>query len=94
MQDLNDLYYYAEVVEHGGFSAAARVLGLPKSKLSRRLALLEERLFGGRAAGGAINSALNPALCRDGCRAHLLRTLQSDAGRSQSGTRSHRVNTS
>ncbi|CFQ33163.1 LysR family transcriptional regulator [Yersinia aleksiciae] len=44
MQDLNDLYYYAEVVEHGGFSAAARVLGLPKSKLSRRLALLEERL--------------------------------------------------
>ncbi len=69
MQDLNDLYYYAEVVEHGGFSAAARVLGLPKSKLSRRLALLEERL------GGAINSALNPALCRDGCRAHLLRTL-------------------
>ncbi len=43
MQDLNDLYYYAEVVEHGGFSAAARVLGLPKSKLSRRLALLEER---------------------------------------------------
>ncbi|WP_016587343.1 LysR family transcriptional regulator, partial [Yersinia pestis] len=44
MHDLNDLYYYAEVVEHGGFSAAARVLGLPKSKLSRRLALLEERL--------------------------------------------------
>lgn len=26
MHDLNDLYYYAEVVEHGGFSAAARVL--------------------------------------------------------------------
>ena len=44
MHDLNDLYYYAEVVEHGGVSAAAGVLGLPKSKLSRRLALLEERL--------------------------------------------------
>ncbi len=57
MHDLNDLYYYAEVVEHGGFSAAARVLGLPKSKLSRRLALLEERL------GGAAHSTLNPALC-------------------------------
>ncbi|ANI29131.1 LysR family transcriptional regulator [Yersinia entomophaga] len=44
MQDLNDLYYYVQVVDHGGFSAAARVLGMPKSKLSRRLALLEDRL--------------------------------------------------
>lgn len=44
MQDLNDLYYFARVVEHGGFAAAARALGEPKSKLSRRIALLEERL--------------------------------------------------
>jgi DNA-binding transcriptional LysR family regulator len=44
MQDLNDLYYYAQVVDHGGFAAAARALGAPKSKLSRRVALLEERL--------------------------------------------------
>lgn len=44
MQDLNDLYYYARVVEHGGFSAAGRALGIPKSKLSRRIASLEERL--------------------------------------------------
>src|SRR5690242_2128363 len=44
MQDLNDLYYFAQVVEHGGFSAAARALGVPKSKLSRRVALLEEHL--------------------------------------------------
>jgi DNA-binding transcriptional LysR family regulator len=44
MQDLNDLYYYARVVEQGGFSAAGRVLGIPKSKLSRRIALLEQRL--------------------------------------------------
>lgn len=44
MQDLNDLYYYAQVVEHGGFAAAARAIGVPKSKLSRRLALLEGRL--------------------------------------------------
>ena len=41
MQDLNDLYYYVRVVEHGGFAAAGRALGLPKSKLSRRIALLE-----------------------------------------------------
>lgn len=44
MQDLNDLYYYAQIVEHGGFAAAARAIGVPKSKLSRRLALLEDRL--------------------------------------------------
>ena len=44
MQDLNDLYYFAQVVEHGGFAPAGRALGMPKSKLSRRIALLEERL--------------------------------------------------
>ena len=44
MHDLNDLYYFAKAVEHGGFSPAGRALGLPKSKLSRRVALLEERL--------------------------------------------------
>jgi DNA-binding transcriptional LysR family regulator len=42
--DLNDLYYFAQVVEHGGFASAGRALGLPKSKLSRRIALLEGRL--------------------------------------------------
>lgn len=44
MQDLNNLYFYAQVVDHGGFAAAARALGEPKSKLSRRVARLEERL--------------------------------------------------
>lgn len=44
MQDLNDLYFFAQVVEHGGFSAAARKLDMPRSRLSRRVALLEERL--------------------------------------------------
>lgn len=44
MQDLNDLYYYVEAVEHGGFAPAGRALGVPKSKLSRRISLLEERL--------------------------------------------------
>ena len=43
-QDLNDLYYFVQVVEHHGFSPAGRALGMPKSKLSRRIALLEERL--------------------------------------------------
>lgn len=44
MQDLNDLFYFAQVVEHQGFAPAGRALGIPKSKLSRRIALLEERL--------------------------------------------------
>ncbi len=44
MQDLNDLYYYVQIVDHGGFAPAGRALGIPKSKLSRRIALLEERL--------------------------------------------------
>ena len=44
MRDLNDLYYFAQVVDHGGFAPAGRALGMPKSKLSRRIALLEDRL--------------------------------------------------
>ncbi|MCI0432728.1 MAG: LysR family transcriptional regulator [Gemmatimonadetes bacterium] len=44
MQDLNDLYYFVQVVDHSGFAPAGRALGLPKSKLSRRIALLETRL--------------------------------------------------
>ena len=44
MQDLNDLLYFAEVAEQMGFAAAGRRLGVPKSKLSRRVAELEARL--------------------------------------------------
>jgi DNA-binding transcriptional LysR family regulator len=44
MQDLNDLFFFAEVVAHGGFAPAGRALRQPKSKLSRRVAQLEERL--------------------------------------------------
>ena len=44
VHDLNDLYYFAQVVDHGGFAPAGRALGEPKSKLSRRVAALEERL--------------------------------------------------
>ena len=44
MQDMNDMLYFAEVVERGGFAAAGRHLGIPKSKLSRRVADLETRL--------------------------------------------------
>jgi DNA-binding transcriptional LysR family regulator len=44
MQDLNDLYLFVQAVDHGGFAPAARALGLQKSKVSRRIGLLEKRL--------------------------------------------------
>lgn len=44
LQDLNDMLFFAEVVERGGFAAAGRHLGVPKSRLSRRVAELEARL--------------------------------------------------
>jgi DNA-binding transcriptional LysR family regulator len=44
MHDLNDLFFFAKVVDHSGFAAAARALGMPRSRISRRVGLLEERL--------------------------------------------------
>jgi DNA-binding transcriptional LysR family regulator len=44
MEDLNDIYFFASVVEYGGFSAAARRIGVEKTRLSRRIAALEKRL--------------------------------------------------
>jgi DNA-binding transcriptional LysR family regulator len=44
MEDLNDLVLFVAVVTHGGFSGAARALGTSKSRVSRRVAELEERL--------------------------------------------------
>lgn len=43
-RDLNDLFYFVQVVDHGGFAPAGRALGMPKSRLSRRIGLLEDRL--------------------------------------------------
>jgi DNA-binding transcriptional LysR family regulator len=44
MEDLNDIYFFASVVQYGGFSAAARTIGVEKTRLSRRVAALEKRL--------------------------------------------------
>jgi len=44
MRDLNDLSFFAAVVANGGFSAASRALGVPKSRISRRVAALEDQL--------------------------------------------------
>ena len=41
MLDLNDIVVFARVVEAGSFTAAARLLGMPKTTVSRRVATLE-----------------------------------------------------
>jgi len=42
--DLNDYFYFVHVIEKQGFSAASEALGVPKSRLSRHIRRLEERM--------------------------------------------------
>ena len=44
MLDLNDFFYFVQVVDRGGFTAAGRTLRLPKSTLSHRIQQLEADL--------------------------------------------------
>ncbi|WP_323123267.1 LysR substrate-binding domain-containing protein [Burkholderia alba] len=44
MLNLNDIYYFVQVVENKGITAAARALGMAKSSLSRRIHGLETAL--------------------------------------------------
>ena len=44
MLNLNDLHFFAQAVDSGGFAAAARRLGCPKSTVSKRVAALESTL--------------------------------------------------
>lgn len=44
MRNLNDYYFFVQVVEHGGFAQAARHTGAPKSTLAKRVAALEAEL--------------------------------------------------
>lgn len=46
MADLNDTLIFIKVVEAGSFTAAAREIGLPKTTVSRRVRMLEQRLLG------------------------------------------------
>jgi DNA-binding transcriptional LysR family regulator len=43
-KDLNNLYFFAKVVDCGTYTAAAEVLGMQTSKLSRRIGALEKEL--------------------------------------------------
>lgn len=44
MLDLNDIVVFARVVEAGSFTAAARLLAMPKTTVSRRIAALEREV--------------------------------------------------
>ncbi len=44
MLNLNDVFYFVQVVNHGGFTAAGRVLHVAKSTLSARIQQLESDL--------------------------------------------------
>jgi DNA-binding transcriptional LysR family regulator len=44
MLNLNDLYFFVQVVDHGGFAPASRRIGTPKSTLAKRVAALESDL--------------------------------------------------
>lgn len=44
MIDMNDYYYFVKVVENKGFTHAAEMINSPKSKISRHVKKLEERL--------------------------------------------------
>ena len=44
MLDLNDIVVFARVIEAGSFTAAARLLGMPKTTVSRRIAALEREV--------------------------------------------------
>ena len=44
MQNLNDYYYFVQVVKYQGFTKASEALGITKSKLSRHISDLENRL--------------------------------------------------
>ena len=78
MDDLNDLYFFAAVVQHNGFTAAARATGVEKTRLSRRVAELERRL-GVRLLQ---RSTRKLALTEAGARFHMLCAVAVEAANS------------
>lgn len=44
MEDLNNLFIFSQVVEHNGFTGAARALGVARSSICRRVGQLEKQL--------------------------------------------------
>ena len=83
MTDLNSLMIFAKVVEAKSFSEAARLLKMPPSTVSRRVADLEDEL------GGTLARTLNPQPPTHGRRVRSSRTRSSHR-RTQRSSRQHR----
>jgi hypothetical protein len=66
MLDLNDFFYFVQVVDRGGFTAAGRTLRIPKSTLSHRIQHLETNL-GVQASQSHVTSVRG-----DRCRRRIL----------------------
>ncbi len=84
LTDLNDLFFFASVVDHRDLLPAGRALGIPNQAQPPRGAA-------GRAAGRAPDPALDAAFLGDRGRPKLLRALQGDAGGSGSGAAGDRT---
>jgi DNA-binding transcriptional LysR family regulator len=54
--DLNDFFYFVQVVDRGGFTAAGRTLRIPKSTLSHRIQQLETNLGSGCSTARRVGS--------------------------------------
>jgi hypothetical protein len=49
--DLNDFFYFVQVVDRSGFTATGRMLRIPKSTLSHRIQRLETSSASGCSIG-------------------------------------------
>jgi DNA-binding transcriptional LysR family regulator len=65
IEDLNDMYFFAKIVDYGGYTAAAKALGVPVSSLSRRVSSLETqlgvRLLNRSTRSVSVSEAANPS---------------------------------
>lgn len=78
MLNLNDLFLFVRAVEHGGFAAASRSLGIPKSTVSKRVAELETAL-GTRLIHRTSRSFTLTELGRDFYRHARAATIETEA---------------
>jgi DNA-binding transcriptional LysR family regulator len=78
MQDLNDFRLFVEVVDQKGFAAAARRLGVPRSRLSRRIGMLEDSL-GVRLVHRSTRSFAITEIGREFYRHCVAMTVQAEA---------------
>ncbi len=79
--DLNEILVFAHVVQAGGFTSAAAVLGMPKSTISRKVTELEARL------GARLLQRTTRKLEPHGRRSDLLRLLRAIVGEIQDAER-------